>query len=97
MKQGSAYEKLVPSDPDYAKTFYKKSAKRLTGASKAIDRLAKEETEPPFTPDKPKNPSALAGKYGAGYSTARHLARMGIRAALKDLKKGPEAGKRQVS
>lgn len=50
----------------------------------------------PFTPDKPKKPSAVAGKYGAGYSTARHLARMGLRDALKDLKKGPEAGKRQV-
>ena len=44
-KQGSAYEKLVPSDPDYAKTFYKKSAKRLAGATKAMSRLAKEEVE----------------------------------------------------
>ena len=45
-KQGNAYEKLVPSDSDYAKSFYKKSAKRLVGASKAMSRLAKEEIEP---------------------------------------------------
>jgi hypothetical protein len=44
-KQGNAYEKLVPSDPDYAKTFYKKSANRLAGATKAMSRLAKEEVE----------------------------------------------------
>jgi hypothetical protein len=44
-KQGNAYEKLVPSDPDYAKTFYKKSAKRLAGATNAMSRLAKEEVE----------------------------------------------------
>jgi len=44
-KQGNAYEKLVPSDSDYAKSFYKKSAKRLVGASKAMSRLAKEEVE----------------------------------------------------
>lgn len=50
----------------------------------------------PFKADKPKQ-SAIPGKYGAGYSTARHLARMGLKAAIKDLKKGPEAGKKQVS
>lgn len=32
----------------------------------------------PFTPDEPKNPSAKAGKYGLGYSTAKHLARMAL-------------------
>ncbi len=36
-----------------------------------------EEQEPPFTPDKPrKNPVAKAGKYGQGYSVAKHLAQM---------------------
>lgn len=50
----------------------------------------------PFKADKPKQ-SATPGKYGVGYSTARHLARMGLKAAIKDLKKGPEAGKKQIS
>ena len=58
--------------------------------------LTEEERDLPFKADKPKQ-VAKAGKYGAGYSTARHLARMGMKAALKDLKKGPEAGKKQVS
>ena len=52
--------------------------------------------EPPFKPS-PKKQIALPGKYGASYSTARHLARMGLKAAIKDLKKGPEAGKKQIS
>ena len=54
-----------------------------------------EQANPPFTPDKKKQ-MAVAGKYGREYSTARHLARMGVQAALKDLKKGPEKGSKQV-
>lgn len=35
--------------------------------------------DPPFDPDPPKkHPVAKAGKYGQGYSTARHLARMAM-------------------
>ncbi len=37
----------------------------------------------PFTPDKPKAPNAMAGKYGLGYSTAKHLARMALSQQLK--------------
>ena len=35
----------------------------------------------PFTPDEPSKKQAVAGKYGSGYSTARHLARMAARKA----------------
>jgi len=86
--------------------------KRIEGIKSATKRLAKEEydvvskylytteqsnnNETPFKPS-PKKQIALPGKYGAGYSTARHLARMGLKAAIKDLKKGPEAGKKQIS
>ena len=36
-------------------------------------------SNPPFDPDPPKkNPSAVAGKYGQGYSTAKHLAQRGM-------------------
>jgi len=58
--------------------------------------ITEEERDLPFKADKPKQ-VAKAGKYGAGYSTAKHLAQMGMKAAMKDLKKGPEAGKKQVS
>ena len=81
---------------------YKSDARRReAGANKAIDRLAKEEVEldeeqliemdksgVPFTPDKPKkNPPAKAGKYGQGPSTAKHLAKMGMKQAQKETQK----------
>jgi len=45
-----------------------------------------EEVEPPFTPNKPKT-SAVAGKFGKGYSTARHIARMAMQKQVDKLKK----------
>ena len=76
-------------DPSY---YLKLAAQK----KKEIEDMKKnEETTPPFTPDKKKQ-MAVAGKYGKEYSTARHLARMGVQAALKDLKKGPEKGSKQV-
>ena len=45
-----------------------------------------EAVEPPFTPNKPKT-SALPGKSGIGYSTARHLARMAMQKQVDKLKK----------
>lgn len=41
----------------------------------------------PFTPDKPKAPVAKAGKHGQGYSSARHLARQGLKSIVDRLKK----------
>jgi hypothetical protein len=42
------------------------------------------DNNPPFDPDPPKkNPSATSGKYGQGYSTARHLAQRGLAQAQK--------------
>ena len=45
-----------------------------------------EAVEPPFTPNKPKT-SSVAGKFGKGYSTARHLARMAMQKQVDKLKK----------
>ena len=43
-----------------------------------------DDNDPPFTPDPPKkNPSAVAGKHGQGYSTAKHLAQRGMAQAKK--------------
>jgi hypothetical protein len=42
----------------------------------------------PFDPDPPKKqPVAKAGKYGQGYSTARHLARMAMQKQSEKMKK----------
>ena len=51
----------------------------------------KKEDDLPFTPDKPKkNPSAVPGKYGIGPSTAKHLAKMGMKKAMKEENELPE-------
>ena len=47
----------------------------------------KEKDDLPFTPDKPKKPSVIPGKHGAGYSTARHLARMAMQKQSEKMKK----------
>jgi hypothetical protein len=69
-----------------------RALKRIGPLSK-IGKKVNEETENkkdkkedlPFDPDPPKkNPSATAGKYGQGYSTARHLARQGMKQAMKE-------------
>jgi len=45
----------------------------------------KKEDDLPFTPDKPKkNPIAKAGKFGIGPSTAKHLAKMGMKKVMKE-------------
>ena len=47
-----------------------------------------DKSEMPFTPNKPKkNPPAKAGKYGQGPSTAKHLAKMGMKQAQKETQK----------
>ena len=45
----------------------------------------------PFTPDKPKKASAVAGKYGSGYSTAKHLAKQAMK------KQKSKAGRKPVA
>lgn len=53
------------------------------GVKEEVEKKKKEDL--PFEPDAPKkNPPATAGKYGQGYSTARHLARQGMKQAMKE-------------
>ncbi len=67
-----------------------KADKRIEGVKGAIKRLAKEAKEDlPFTPDKPKKQSVVAGKYGKEYSTARHLARTAMQKQAEKMKKAP--------
>lgn len=55
----------------------------------SLKESTKQEEQPPFDPDPvKKNPDAKAGKYGQGYSTARHLARMAIAQMAKKQKQG---------
>ena len=91
---------MAPSDRD-ARRIKKYQSKVNKGIGRAVDRLAKEEVEldeeellemdksgVPFTPNKSKkNPPAKAGKYGQGPSTAKHLAKMGMKQAQKETQK----------
>ena len=63
-----------------------KSIKAIGGVTTALRKKA-ENNNPPFEPDAPKkNPSAVAGKYGAGYSTAKHLAKQGMKSVSEEIK-----------
>jgi hypothetical protein len=81
-----------------AQSFVKKhgvkkgQAKSMAESSMAEKQAQKQyrdarKDNPPFDPDPPKkHPVAVAGKYGQGYSTARHLARQAMSAAAKKYK-----------
>jgi len=62
----------------------KRAEKRLSGVSKAVDRLAKEDMhtdkkeDPPFDGPYSKKKVATPGKQGYGMSAARHLARQAL-------------------
>ena len=47
------------------------------------NKTNKNNDEPPFTPDAPKSNVAKAGKFGYGYSAARHLARQAMQDVMK--------------
>jgi len=69
----------------YANGWAAKWYKSKGGGWKSVSE-AKEQL--PFDPDPPKKkPSVVAGKYGAGYSTARHLARMAMQKQSEKMKK----------
>ena len=60
--------------------------KNMDTNRKEEERLSakKKKDTPPFTPDKPKAKVATPGKFGYGYSAARHLARQGMASVTKE-------------
>ena len=68
----------------YANGWAAKKYKAMGGSWKSVSE-AKEE-KPPFDPDPPRKQQVVAGKYGAGYSTAKHLARMAMKKQMKKMK-----------
>jgi hypothetical protein len=80
MKNGRKVPNCVPVKEGYYK-------------SQEIERQETERLKPPFTPDKPKK-QAIAGKQGAGYSTARHLARQAMKKYTKPVKESLEESRR---
>jgi hypothetical protein len=72
--------------PHAEKGEYKDMAKNIITRRQKGIAMAKEEKEPPFTPDKPKKQQVVPGKHGAGYSTARHLARQAMKKQVEKMK-----------
>jgi hypothetical protein len=68
----------------YANGWAAKKYKAMGGGWKSVSE-AKEQL--PFDPDPPKKQQVVPGKHGAGYSTARHLARMAMQKQSEKMKK----------
>jgi hypothetical protein len=77
--------------PEVEKSFPASGVKTGTSAPKGTSTMPKDKDKAkgqaaglPFTPDKPKAKVATAGKFGYGYSAARHLARQGMAGMNKE-------------
>jgi len=83
----------LPVPKDTSTKIYAKDAeaKYHSIQAKRANTLMKKEAKEdlPFTPDKPKKQSVVAGKYGKEYSTARHLARKAMQKQVEKMKKAP--------
>jgi hypothetical protein len=77
-----ATKKLAKEEIDQVEEGYYKD---IDTNRKEDERLAAQKKKDlPFTPDKPKAKVATAGKFGYGYSAARHLARQGMAGMTKE-------------
>jgi hypothetical protein len=77
-----ATKKLAKEETDQVEEGYYKD---IDTNRKEDERLAAQKKKDlPFTPDKPKAKVATAGKFGYGYSAARHLARQGMAGMNKE-------------
>lgn len=80
----SVAEGSVPADRNRPAVSVKDKGTLGKVAALMAKEKAKKKEDLPFTPDKPHKPVATAGKYGLGYSTARHLARQGMKDVQKE-------------
>ncbi len=77
-----ATKKLAKEETDQVEEGYYKD---IDTNRREDERLAaQKKKQAPFTPDKPKAKVATPGKFGYGYSAARHLARQGMAGVTKE-------------
>ena len=76
-----ATKKLAKEETDQVEEGY---FKNIDTNRKEDERLAKKDSSPFGKPDKKKNKIATPGKFGYGYSAARHLARQGMASMTKE-------------
>jgi hypothetical protein len=68
----------------YANGWAAKWYKSKGGDWKSVNEDAKKDNDPPFTPDKSTKRVAVPGKYGIGPSTAKHLAKTGLKSTQQN-------------
>jgi len=85
-KQTGMGEEMDTDEPELEESRgHKILASKMSSMASWNKQPETKKDDPPFEPDAPKkNPSATAGKFGQGYSTARHLARQGMKAVTKE-------------
>ena len=76
-----ATKKLAKEETDQVEEGYYKT---MDTNRKEDERLAKKDSSPFGKPDKKKTKIATPGKFGYGYSAARHLARQGMAGVTKE-------------
>jgi hypothetical protein len=59
----------------------------IRGMGTTAAKVLEQKEDLPFKADKPKKQSVIPGKYGAGYSMARQLARMAMQKQIEKTKK----------
>jgi hypothetical protein len=59
----------------------------IRGMGTTTSKVMEQKDDTPFKADKPEKQIATPGKYGAGYSAARHLARMAMQKQIEKQKK----------
>jgi hypothetical protein len=59
----------------------------VRGMGTTTSKMVEQKDNAPFKADKPEKQIATPGKYGAGYSAARHLARMAMQKQIEKMKK----------
>jgi hypothetical protein len=101
VEEGSAYDRInarfkklsgksLEDTAKYHKAESEKLAKEIKNQEEKNKKMKSEavkDDDLPFTPDKPKKKDIIAGKYGAGYSTAKSLAKQAMKKQMEKMKK----------
>jgi hypothetical protein len=101
VEEGSAYDRInarfkklsgksLEDTAKYHKAESEKLAKEIKDQEEKNKKMKSEAVKTddlPFTPDKPKKKDIIAGKYGAGYSTAKSLAKQAMKKQMEKMKK----------
>jgi len=92
-KNGKEVPNCVPTNEG---VYSEKDIEDRENASNPGMRSFRKPQTPPFEGPYKKKPSAKPGKYGSGYSTAKHLAKQGLKKAMGEAKEVKLSKKAQI-